>query len=179
MSLPQLVKGDYILRVQVSDYSNPRSTCVECRDNEDDPLGCCDNNSETECSISQRCDNEFFYCLLPRAGATLTLDTIMESRTINDATDRGEALGCLQPSTALRSGRNLNDAPIDFLSETVLDLPNPLEFQIEAEEWEVSHLKLESEEFSSLAKGYMATRRQTFRGGSTGGGAASSSPPPT
>ena len=91
---------------------------------------------------STRCDSEFFYCLFPWPGATLSIGTIMNSWILNDATDRGKDLGCLQPSTALGSGLNLNDAPIDFLSETVLDLPNPLESQIEAEEWQVSNLNL-------------------------------------
>ena len=51
---------------------------------------------------------------------------------------RASQLGCLQPPSAFRSDRtNYNGAAINFNSDTVLGLPNPLEFEVTADRWKV------------------------------------------
>ena len=74
---------------------------------------------------------------MPLESAPLT-DTIMDTLTERNIATRADKLGCLQPPVALRSDVNQNGAFIDFLSDTVLGLLNPLEFEVTANRWQVS-----------------------------------------
>ena len=71
-------------------------------------------------------------------GSLPLLDNIVDTVMVDDRVARAEQLGCLQPSTAQKSAINLNGQMIDFRSEMVLGLPNPLEFEMTAVKWQVS-----------------------------------------
>ena len=103
---------------------------------------CCDDKDDTNgCGGSDRCDNQFFYCLMP-LGSVPSNSTIFSTEDENDVIVRARDLGCLQPSTALRSDVNRNGGTIDFFdpSGRVLELPNPLEFVVNAIRWQVGTL---------------------------------------
>ena len=91
--------------------------------------------------IAIACDNEFFYCLMPLGNVPLT-DTIVDSVRERNVTTRADQLGCLQPSVALRSDVNDDGGTINFLSDTVLGLSNPLEFEVTADRWQVRNILL-------------------------------------
>ena len=74
---------------------------------------------------------------MPLESTLLTNASILNTLPERDITTRADQLGCLQPPVALRSEVNENGAPIDFLSDTVLGLPNPLEFGVSANRWQV------------------------------------------
>ena len=138
--LSQPTKGDYVLRVQVSGYSNPRNTCVQCQASIRNPrLGCCDRFTDTDgdCELSDRCDNQFFTCLMPFQNNPSTV-TILSTISEESASTRGEELGCSQPPAALNTTvLNMNGEAIDFSSGMFLGLPNPLEFEVTADRWQV------------------------------------------
>ena len=133
---PWSVEGDYILRVQVERYRNPFNTCVECLDNSE--RVCCDNNVETECVGGDRCDTEFFYCLMP-LGVVPDVSDVFDTVEEENRDTRAELLGCIQPGTALKSdvSRDTLGTQIEFDNDTVLGLPNPLEFVVQASKWQV------------------------------------------
>ena len=115
----------------MSQYSNPANTCFQCEQM------CCDSFSTDPCLSFEKCDNEFFYCLMPLDSIPLTeSDNISDTVLVDDRVNA--RAGCLQPSTAQRSEINLNGEMIDFRSEIVLGLPNPLEFEMSAVRWQVS-----------------------------------------
>ena len=64
-------------------------------------------------------------------------DTIVDTETERNLTTRAGRLGCLQPPVALRSDVNHNGGTVDFTSDTVLGLPNPLVFEMTADRWQV------------------------------------------
>ena len=102
--------------------------------------GCCDAFGESNCDEENRaCDDEFFYCLMPLENTPLT-NTIVNTLTVNNIATRAGQLGCLQPPDALRSAVNFNGATINFLSDTVIGLPNPLEFEVTADRWQVREI---------------------------------------
>ena len=126
------------MRVQVHQYLNVFNTCAECP-TINGVRTCCDDKDDTNgCEPFDRCDNEFFYCLMP-LGSVRSNSVIFSTEDENDLVTRAIDLGCLQPSTALRSNTNGNGVPIDFFdpSEMVLGLPNPLEFEVTAVRWQV------------------------------------------
>ena len=92
---------------------------------------------------NRACDNEFFYCLMTLESAPLT-ETIVDTLTERNVTTRSDQLGCLQPPVALRSDVNQNGVPINFLNDSVLSLPNPLEFEVTADKWQVRKMSLNS-----------------------------------
>ena len=135
------MNGDYILRVQVHNYQNTFNTCAQCpRINS---VGtCCDDQDDTNgCEAGDRCDNVFFYCLMP-LGSVPSNSTIFSLADENDLITRATGLGCLQPSTALRSDINENGDTINFFNPSgmVLGLSSPLEFEVTAVRWQVSVL---------------------------------------
>ena len=125
------VRGDYTLRVLVSGYSNPKNTCYQCTKNS--VQGCCDNYKITNCGMRERCDNVFFYCLMPSGSSPAT--AVVSSASEKFST-RARQLGCL-PQSAQWSKRNDDAATIDFTSSRVLGLPNPLVFEVTAPRWQV------------------------------------------
>ena len=132
----QLLKADYVLRVQVLQYSNPDNTCVQCNG------GCCDGprqmQSSSTCPFFDRCESQFFYCPMP-LGRTLTENAALGTVNTNVLSDRAGELGCLETITpsALSSDISHNGLAIDFSGNQVLDLPNPFEFQVTADRWQV------------------------------------------
>ena len=50
---------------------------------------------------------------------------------------RAQLLQCLQPPGALRSGINTDGETIDFDGTVFLGLPNPLQFTVSTNRWEV------------------------------------------
>ncbi len=127
--------GDYILRVQVCDYSNPSNRCgTSCNG------GCCDNfDSTIFCFIGDNeCDNEFFFCVRPLEAAPLSPTFVKDSMGEDSVATRAGTLGCLQPPAAYRTNTNFGANQINFFSPTFLGVPNPLEFSIDAARWEVS-----------------------------------------
>ena len=69
--------------------------------------------------------------------ATLSTIDIVNSLPLEDAILRAEQLGCLSTSAAMQSSINTDGEPINFNAGTVLGLPNPLEFEVDAVRWEV------------------------------------------
>ena len=126
------------MRVQVHEYENTFSTCALCpRIN---TVGTCcdpDDPGDTRCTGGDRCDNVLFYCLMPLGNVpdnTIILSMVdLDGNPITRAT----GLGCLQPSTALRSNENRDN---DFLLNPGMGLTNPLVFEVTAVRWQVSVL---------------------------------------
>ena len=104
------------------------NTCAEC------DLTCCDSK-DFICGRGERCDDEFFYCLFP-LGSFLLESTVFESVSEVDTVTRAEQLGCLQPSTALRSDVDTDGEGPGF--GPVLGLSNPLQFEVTADRWQVN-----------------------------------------
>ena len=105
---------------------------------------CCDGSQDTVllgCAGEDRCDNVFFYCLMP-LGSVPNNSTIFSMADLdeNDPITRAGHLGCLQPSTALRSDENTNSATVSLFDPPgmLLGLPNPLEFEVTGVRWQVS-----------------------------------------
>ena len=100
--------------------------------------GCCDDFGETNCVGGERCDSEFFYCLMPLGGLVIT-DDIVSSLPERDITTRADQLGCLETPTALRSDVDTDGESLNFLADTFLGLPNPMEFRVTASRWQVKN----------------------------------------
>ena len=122
------VRGDYTLRVLFSGYSNPDNTCYQCTSG--GVQGCCDSRDQTDCTGGRRCDNEFFYCLMPSGSSPATTAVSSASEDFNT---RAGQLGCL-PQSAQWSQVDTN---AQAMSTTVLGLPNPLVFEVTAPRWQV------------------------------------------
>lgn len=133
------MQGDYVLRVKTSGYSNPRNTCRQCFSQDFFISGCCDSFNTFSCSGDQLCDNEFFYCLIPLDSES-QYSVNESSVSVRNITTRASQLGCFQPPSALRSVTNFNGGTINFDSDTVLGLPNPLEFEVTSVSWQVRHV---------------------------------------
>ena len=134
--LIQSVQGDYVLRVRPSGYANPDNTCHQCFSQGLIFPGCCDLFDTFSCSGDLLCDNEFFYCLIPiDSESRYSVDE--SSVGVRNISTRADQLGCLQPPSALRSITNFNGRAINFASDTVLGLPNPLEFEVTSVSWQV------------------------------------------
>ena len=101
---------------------------------------CCDDDDKTVCTGGDRCDTEFFYCLMP-LGVVLDTNDVLDTVEEENRVTRAEELGCIQPETALKSDvmRDTDqlNRQIEFDNDTVLGLPNPLEFVVQASEWQV------------------------------------------
>ena len=80
---------------------------------------------------------------MPLGNMPLT-NTIVDTLSERNIATRAGQLGCLQPLVALRSDENVNGATIDFLNDSVLGLPNPLEFEVTADKWQVKKMSLNS-----------------------------------
>ena len=128
-------RGDYILRVQVHSYDNPTDFCAGCGADQ----GCCDGFEREECTGSRDCENVFFYCVRPLGTPTQTLETVLGDTVFEDSIeDRERELQCTPSLAAFRS--TPTDDFIDFSQPTFLGIPNPMEFQVVANKWEVSKL---------------------------------------
>ena len=92
------------------------------------------------CGGGDRCDTEFFYCLMP-LGVVLDTNDVLDTVEEENRVTRAEELGCIQPETALKSDvmRDTDqlNRQIEFDRDTVLGLPNPLEFVVQASKWQV------------------------------------------
>lgn len=122
--IPQLLlRAEYILNITLQSYSS-NGRCAECREEEDEGNGCCDDFESRSCGTagvsSRRCDTYFLYCLLP-------INT-------NTATYGRNPVPC---TVIAQSESTVNDAPIDFSQSTVLGLSNPLIFSGISSTWEV------------------------------------------
>ena len=108
MQVCVLVRGRYLVEVELFGYNNPTQTCQECRTGGQfaNP-GCCDYHSRDTCLDSDRCDSFFFYCL----------------RTIGSSGRNCSYFG------TKTSNANSNDGLIDFNQSSVLGLENPLQMQ--------------------------------------------------
>ena len=86
--------------------------------------------------------------------------SVFDSVTERNITTRADQLGCLQPPPAQRSGVNFDGIMIDFLSDTVLGLPNPLEFEVTADRWKVRNIQCTFSPFdySNLPTGHWIVR---------------------
>ena len=116
-----LVKGLYIVQVQLHDYDNPtQQRFLGCNANECF-TGCCDGSGVCTSGF-RRCDTRFFFCLRPALNSPVTTDcdpnnnSVMQSNVEND-----------------------NDENFDFTQSTFLGLTNPLIFQGLTNAWNVSH----------------------------------------
>ena len=127
--------------MQVHFYNNPNNSCPTCTNdpNFEGQLGCWDNFESTRCRMGNRCDNEFFFCLRPlmTPHPGNTAQAFQETVYVRSVEERTELLQCLRPPGALRSGINTNGRGIDY-HMTFLGLPNPLQFTVNASQWEVS-----------------------------------------
>ena len=123
------MKGDYILKIQVHGYSNPSNHCSMC-----DGENCCDGPATTTCSGILRCDNEFFFCVKPFGEDLVSIETATTS-ILSTVASRAITLGCF---SALRSETDVDAGFSDFFSPVFLGLPNPMEFLVNATQWEVS-----------------------------------------
>ena len=138
--------------MQVHDYNNPTNRCAGCGEMQ----GCCDSFNTLQCDEQpyRRCDNEFFFCLRPVGTPSPTLEALLDtipdrdpglsrrshSQRDEEMEQRAADLQCMQPPAAIRSdGANQDGLQIDFTRPTFLTVPNPIEFQVNAITWEVSH----------------------------------------
>ena len=103
-----VVRGRYLVEVEVFGYNNPTQTCQDCRDGGQfaDP-GCCDRHDRSICISNDRCDSFFIYCL----------------RTIGST---GRDCSYIENQMSLV---NQEDLAIDFNESLVLGLNNPLQLQ--------------------------------------------------
>ena len=142
--LKQSVSGDYILRVQIHNFSNPNNQCALC-------TGRCDpfNN----------CDNEFLFCLRPFDSVPLSTNTVNNSRQVQHLATRASNLGCLEPPPAQRSEIDSNGMLSSFTTPTFLGLPNPMDFPVTATKWEVSFSRLTRVAYLPLIQEWTMTIR--------------------
>ena len=122
------LKAGYILYVKVHSYNNPTNKCPGCFRFR--MPGCCDDFTYTgTCHGSDKCDENFFYCLR-EFGTTSLTDPSKPTRC-----GENDAFGKL-------SGDNIDSADIDFSGSTALGLPNPIPLRNNTSGWEVSTFKL-------------------------------------
>ena len=77
----------------------------------------------------------FLFCVRPLGTADPTLSTLKDTISNN----RARELQCMQPPSALTSDEANGDGrPINFVRQTFLGIPNPMEFPVTASMWEVS-----------------------------------------
>ena len=117
-----LVKGLYVLQLQLLGYSNPTQQRLFCDNNVcslDLDLGqCCDGGSGPCTNGNKRCDSFFTYCLRP-----------LGTSGFNCGSSSG---------SEIQSGVNWNDAAVNFSQSTVLGLTNPINFPGLTNDWNVS-----------------------------------------
>ena len=117
-----LVKGLYILQLQLLGYNNPTQQRINfCNSNQ--CFGpCCDAGSGPCRNGDRRCDTFFTYCLRP-------LDTLV--------------FGCGSSNgSEIQSDVNEDDAAVNFSQSTVLGLSNPINFPGLTNDWNVSVLRV-------------------------------------
>ena len=115
-----LIKGGYLLEVEVFGYNNPTGRCQDClRPAGKNERSCCDSPNHTICSGDQRCDSYFVYC----------------SRPLNSYSEEASChFGERVISTV-----NVDDGPVNFSQSTVLGLENPLQLQGPSQVYEVDN----------------------------------------
>ena len=86
---------------------------------------------------------------MPLGNMPLT-NTIVDTLSERNIATRTGQLGCLQPPNALRSDENENGGPINFLTDKVLGLSNPMEFEVTADSWQVH-----TSNFGCVTPGYV------------------------
>jgi hypothetical protein len=117
-----LVKGLYILQLQLIGYVNPTQQRITgCNINDFQCFGtCCDAGTGACTNGDRRCDTFFTYCLRP-LGTT--------------------EFGCGSSSgSVIQSDVNENDAAVNFSQSTVLGLTNPINLPGLTNAWNVSVL---------------------------------------
>jgi hypothetical protein len=117
-----LVKGLYVIQLQLLGYDNPTQQRIFC--NSDRcflTFGvCCDDGGGSCGNGNRRCDTFFIYCLRPLG---------------TNGFDCGSNSG-----SEIQSGVNENDAVINFSQSTVLGLSNPINLPGLTNDWNVSVL---------------------------------------
>ena len=115
-----LVRGRYVVEVELLGYDNPTQRCQDCRRGQFADPGCCDFYDRTICTrqVNYRCDSYFFYCL----------------RTIGHSGRNCSYFG------NRTSDSNLDDGLINFNLSSVLGLENPLQLQGLTDVYAVSYL---------------------------------------
>lgn len=108
------IKGDYVIQVGLHGYDNPTNRLIARPGDRD----CCDGSPRNTCSGFRRCDNRFSFCVRP--SGTSDIGTASCSSAVITSTET-----------------NSNDADIDFNTDTVLGLDNPLLLQGITTAWEV------------------------------------------
>ena len=117
-----LVKGLYVIQLQLLGYDNPTQERIVCFFTPSFQcfFPCCDDGSGPCTNGDRRCDTFFTYCLRP-------LNT----------TERG----CSSTSgNVLQSDVNENDAAVNFSQSTVLGLSKPINLPGLTNDWNVSVL---------------------------------------
>ena len=118
-----LVKGLYIVQVQLHDYDNPtQQRFLGCFVNAGCFTECCDGSGMCTSGF-RRCDTRFFFCLRPTLNSPINTDCDLN----NDSVMQSNA----EPDNY--------DANFDFTQSTFLGLTNPLIFQGLTNAWNVSH----------------------------------------
>ena len=117
-----LVKGLYVLQLQLLGYSNPTQERFFCNNDGcriDLDFGpCCDGGSGPCTNGDRRCDSFFIFCLRP-------LDTPGFDCDPNSGSE-------------IQSDVNENDAAVNFSQSTVLGLSNPINLPGLTNDWNVS-----------------------------------------
>ena len=122
------------MSVQVISYSNPSNRCAGCGGG-----GCCDDDDATSCAAL--CDNEFLYCLRPFSLPDQPLQALQATAEEIVFSARAAMLQCLEFPSAIRTDVDNNadaTSPI-FFNSTYLGIPNPILFEVESPQWEVSY----------------------------------------
>ncbi len=105
----------YIVKIQISGYENPRNIKSSTK-------SCCDighNFTIPTCDEAERCDNNFIYCL-------------------RGARTNPSEMQCDPRSDMLESSVNRDGAPINFMQDVVLGLPNPFNLTGLTALWQVN-----------------------------------------
>ena len=124
------------MSVQVISYSNPSNRCAGCRGG-----GCCDDIQSDATSCVALCDNEFLYCLRPFGLPDQPLQALRDATREVAFSARAAMLQCLEFPSAIRTDVDNNvdaTSPI-FFGPTYLGMPNPILFEVESPQWEVSY----------------------------------------
>ena len=80
----------------------------------------------------------FFYCVRPFRTPLPTMETLLADDVIEASVEeRARILQCMQPPSAFRSDTNIDGGFVDYSGPTFLGVPNPMEFHVQAMEWEV------------------------------------------
>ena len=122
------------MSVQVISYSNPSNRCAGCVGRR-----CCDDDDGINCAAL--CDNEFLYCLRSFGLPDQPLQALQDATREVAFSARAAMLQCLEAPPAIRTDVDVDvdaTSPI-FFGSTYLGMPNPILFEVESPQWEVSY----------------------------------------